>query len=262
MADEPLEEVVPGVEDPAPPAEEAVVEEEEDDDDEGVEAPAETTSPTVPLAALEDERRKRQDLEAENARLKGSVKPPETASPVKSIEDYYLEDPKGTTEYINGEIARLQNEDPYTNALQVEKLRDLKLELREKVAVRGAEKAEEYARKVSAIIPDMVTAAPILTKFAVEQLGYSMDDLARVTTPQIVGEKAALATLSLIKRQYDLVTGKGPIKRESAAAPPLPVTLGGGEAAGPIDPSKLSDDEWYRQEQKKRLDELKIKYGG
>ncbi len=210
---------------------------------------------TVPLAALEDERRKRQEAEAKLAAR------PQGAAPVKSMEDYYEENPAGTISYINNEIARLQNEDPYGNALQVEQLRDMKIELKEKTATRTMARQNEYAGKITAAIPDFLTVKPALEKFAIEALGYTYEDLGRMTDPRIVGENAALNTMKLIKKQYDMISGATPIKRESQAPEPLPNKLGGGSAPTEVDPEKMSTAEWMAWDKKRTLDKLKARTG-
>lgn len=196
-------------------------------------------------AAAIAERKKRQALEAELEELKGKQEPPKTSQPApqESIEDMYLRDPRGTTEQINTEIARLVEEDPYTNAVQIERLRDLKVELRDTAKTRTTEQVNSFAQKISQEIPDFATKRDQLTKFAVEQLGYTPQDLATVTNYQTVGEKAALATIKLINQQYDLMNGKTPVKRESKA--PEPITPVGTHkdtaSTGEPDPSKDPD---------------------
>jgi hypothetical protein len=117
----------------------------------------------VPLAALEDERRKRQDAEARLAERE--VKP---TAPAKTMEEYYEADPQATIAYINNEIAKLQNDDPFGSALQVEQLRDLKIELKEKVSSKTMKRQNEYAAKITAAIPDFLEVKPALEKFATE----------------------------------------------------------------------------------------------
>jgi hypothetical protein len=209
----------------------------------------------VPLAALEDERRKRQDAEARLAERE--VKP---AAPAKTMEEYYEADPQATIAYINNEIAKLQNDDPFGSALQVEQLRDLKIELKEKVSSKTMKRQNEYAAKITAAIPDFLEVKPALEKFATENLGYSYEDLGRMTDPRVVGENA-LNTMKLIKRQFDMVSGRTPVKRESQAPEPLPNKLGGGHSPAEPDPANMSIEQWMAWDKQRTLDKLKARTG-
>jgi hypothetical protein len=204
---------------------------------------------------LEDERRKRQDLETRLAKLETAA--PAPTAPAKSIEDFYAADPQGTLTYINGEIAKLTENDPYGNAAEIERLRDLKFDLRETGARNQAAKRNEYDGKVAELIPDFPKAKAALEKFAQESLGYTLADLSRLTDPRIVGENAALKTMKLIKTQFDLVSGTAPVRRESQAPAPFSMTLGGGVSPSEPDTKKMTDDEWFKYEKEQKLKKLK-----
>ena len=207
------------------------------------------------------ERKKRQAVEAELEQLKQQQKPEpiQPSNQQETIEDMFVRDPRGTTEMINAEIAKLVEDDPYGNAVQIERLRDLKADLRDTGKAKASEKVNTFAAEVNKAIPDFAAKRDALTKYAVEQLGYTVEDLAKVTNFQIVGEKAALNTIRLINQQYDLVSGKTPVKKVTQAPEPL-TPLSGSKSTPPNaepDPEK-DPDAWLAWERARKRKEGKL----
>lgn len=192
--------------------------EEETTTTEEVEEPEEVK---VPLKALQEERRKRQALEAQLKAAENKPKGQET------IEDMFIRDPAGTLTSINAEIKRLAEEDPYGNAAQIETLRDLKTDLRERGQSHQQAQAQEFVKELNTIIPDFMSKQRALTKFAVEELGYDMDELSESTNPQVVGKRSALATIRVIAKQYEKATAAKTVKQKEVATKPTAVEAPG-----------------------------------
>jgi len=206
-------------------ADAAEVEPEEVDVPEGEETGeevAEVVPPTktVPLKALEEERRKRQELEA---KLLERDSAPQGQQQQKTLYDYYEENPKATIDYLNSEIARLSQEDPYTNAGQIEALRDQKVELRTWAEGRKRDKETRFNDEVAKIAPDYQKQRQEILKFAVETIGYTKTEFESLVNPAIVGESIAVKNLKLIKRQYDAANAGVTVKQKETRKQPNPV---------------------------------------
>lgn len=180
---------------------------------------------TVPLKALEEERRKRQELE-NRLREQEQARPTEQQ---KTIYDYYEENPKAVIDYLNGEIARLSQEDPFGSAGQIEALRDQKVELRAWAEGRKREKENKF----NAAISDLARDREGIAKFAVEQLGYTPAEYATLTDPLKVGESMAVKNLKLIKKQYDAANAGATVKNKEVRKQPNPVESSTGEVKRP-----------------------------
>lgn len=150
---------------------------------------------TVPLKAVVEERKKRQELEKQlkaladgQEALRKAVTP---AQKPKDIYEAFDQDSDGVLRDLNGELKKLVSEDPYGNAEKIEQLRDLKDELRRREVTKltnqlsQQSQAQQVIADVKAACPDIEQlVAPIdgyengkLIKFAVEELGYAPEDV-------------------------------------------------------------------------------------
>lgn len=182
--------------------------------------PEEGTDVKVPLKALQEEKRKRQEYEAKLKEIEERLNAVPQPKQEQSLEDIYAADPQGTTSRINAEIARLQNDDPFQNAEQIERLRDLKIELREKVQVRQVTSEKQFVAELQREVPDLQAKSDEYTKFALEQLGYDRETLATLTNPSIVGGKAAIKFVKAVATQYARANATQTIKAKSVQAQP------------------------------------------
>lgn len=215
--------------------------------------PATEEKKTVPIKAVLEERRKRQALEDEIRKLKEEqqAKQPTPQKPVeqKTLYEHYDDNPKAVTDWINGEIARLTNEDPYENALQIENLRDQKAELKLYGQQRQVTKQNTFIAELNKAIPNITDRAPKLIQFAQTELGYTPEDINALTNPNLVGEAMAIKNTKMINRLYEAAHPEGkeaPVKRITQA--PAPINPVGGKSNTEPDPSKMSDDEWHAYE--------------
>lgn len=194
----------------------------------------------VPLKALQEERRKRQEYEARLKDIEDKV----SATPKEqTLEDIYAADPQGTTSRINAEIARLQNDDPFANAEQIEKLRDLKVELREKVVNRTSQAERAFIQDLQREVPDLAAKQDVYTDFAIEELGYDRQTLQQLSNPALVGAQAAIKFVKSIATQH--ARANAAVTAKAKAVQPQPTRTeapGTGVKTSGTDLGKLKQD--------------------
>lgn len=218
--DEPAPEVV--VEEPAPTAEVEEAEEEETEEvetEEVEEVEAEEVEEEepkkVPLDALKDERRKRQELQERLDQLEQRISEPQPQKP-KSLEESYREDPKGVMNALTDQIAAAEQEG---NVVQAERLRDLKQDLRntDVVALRKSQeqqiKQQQLNQALLEAVPDYATKHKVLTDFAIEEMGYSMQELAQRTDPATQGV-AGIKEIVRINNLYEKFMAKSTVPKK------------------------------------------------
>lgn len=181
----------------------------------------------VPLKALQEERRKRQEYEARLKEVEEKIKP--TAEP-PTIESLYLQDPQGVTSRINLEIAKLQNDDPYGNAEAIERLRDLKIELRETginhrraAETQQVHEMQSFVNDIARAVPDFQNKVQVLTEFATNDLGLSDVAISQLSNPAIVGKEAAKDFIVHVAKQYEAKQAAATVKQK--AVQPKPTTV-------------------------------------
>jgi hypothetical protein len=187
---------------------------EETGDDEEVTPTAETDEVPASVEGLKAakvaETKKRQEAEAKAreleerlAALEATKAEPQKPESEMTIDDWYEKDPKGTQERINAEIARLMGDDPYANAAQVERLRDLKIELKERASTRFEAKKNQFLAELNKAVPDFVAKQKGLSEFAKAELGYDDETLNNLSNPLVVGPRAAISFVKSIAKVYE-----------------------------------------------------------
>lgn len=167
---------------------------------------------TVPLAALEDERKKRQEMEVELKSIREGVDSLKSQQAPKDIFEAYERDAKGVMRDLNSEISQLATDDAYGNAPKIEQLRDMKDELRRKeftnlqTTLNQQTTASKVAQTITQAIPDIQTKQVELTKFAIEELGWGAQELQERTNFS-QGDSAAREVIR-INKMYDKVHAK------------------------------------------------------
>lgn len=240
--DGPAAEVVE--EEPAPTAEQEDVEDEVEDSDseetlaeDETEEEEEADEAKVPVAALKDERRKRQELEARLQALEEGQQQPKTQKQ-QTLEEAYNADPKGVLNALTERIAAAEVEG---NVAEAERLRDLKDDLK----LSGVKRLEQQYQQQSQLqklssmlleaIPDYQKKQSELTEFAIDTLGYTMNDLARSTDPHTRGVdgikeiirintayEAFMANRTVPKKKVKKATK---VEKPSTGTPPAPNNL-------------------------------------
>lgn len=138
----------------------------------------------------------------------------------KDIYEAFDRDPHSVLDTLRGEIVKKKSENPYDeNIPKLENLRDVLIERRlfnqERVmtAKTIATEAREIVRKE---IPNYQEKVEKLNDFATS-LGFSMEELAKLTDPIKMGPSAVKLTLA-INRMYDLAN-KGQVFKNKAVKP-------------------------------------------
>lgn len=170
----------------------------------------ETDRKTVPLTALEDERRKRQEYERQLKELQEGLnevkgKVPQEAP--KDIFEAFDRDPKGVTRDLNARIKQLRAEDPIGYADEIDSLQDLKSDLRVREVqniqkqLQKQTKTSEVLQKINSVVPDFNSKVGVLEEFAIKELGYTREDLIRATN--FDNGDAAVREVARINKLYE-----------------------------------------------------------
>ena len=147
---------------------------------------------TVPVKAVIEERKKRQELEAQlqavqqrQDEMLRAIQANQPVTPPKDVYEAYDRDPQGVVRDLNAEIKRLVAEDPYGQADKIEGLRDLKDELRRREVSNITQtlsqqtQAQQVLGAIHQAIPDFANRFQPLCKFACDELGYDPQELAQ-----------------------------------------------------------------------------------
>lgn len=193
-----------------------------------VEVMEEPQEEKVPLKALQEERRKRQELE-QRLKEKEQQKPEQQGN--ETVDQMYQRDPQGTISAINQEITRLVNDDPYTHAEAIERLRDMKVDLRERNMQAQQVQAGRFVQELNMAVPNFQQKAPLLVEFAINELGYSNETLAQFSNPQAVGPKAAIEFTAMINKAYESKKAIETVRQKQSQPKPTP-TERPGDGAG------------------------------
>lgn len=215
------------------------------------------TPKLVPLAALEDERRKRQDLEAKLAAI--------PAEPETHFEDTvkdaafkdYLKNPHKVISDINSKIADLEAVIPDDGAEEYRKARRaiagwnaIKDEFQGK-RIEISERQRQTETAESKLQTELGDKAQVIVDYA-KTLGFSEKDL-----------RAKPELRTAVKKMYATAhPGEG----KEVKPTPHKATAPGGKSeldeVKPLDTSKMSDEEWFANHNKQRFEKLKGKTGG
>lgn len=161
----------------------------------------------------------------------------EAAKPPKqpeTLEEAYDANPQEVTQYIDGELAKLINEDAAKNAVDIEQLRNLKqtLAFREINTLRDQRqsqaRSQQVMQKMISAVPDLETKQGALAKFAIEVLNYTSEELASATNPSVSGE-AAVRTVSRINAAYEKFNASNSVHSKQKQKQPTKVEAPGGE---------------------------------
>lgn len=167
---------------------------------------------TVPIDALQDERRKRQELERKLDGLEKGMDSLKDKAQPKDIFEAYDRDSSGVMRDLNSEIQKLSSDNAYENAPQIERLRDLKDDLRKREFTNLQQnlnrqtEAQKVLSEIVREIPDFQKKTETLTEFAIEELGYTKEELIK-KTDFALGEDAR-REVTRINRLYEKFNAK------------------------------------------------------
>lgn len=152
----------------------------------------------------------------------GSLKQPAT------IEEMYDKDPDGTLRYIDSQLSlernKLDTGDAFEALKKIEELRSVKdaLFLRSLSTQRRNNEVNTVVSNVKTAvlkaIPDFEKKEGELTKFALTELEYSLDDLRFLTDPANTGEYAAKFILQ-VNKMYEMSKAKTSVEQKLVKTP-------------------------------------------
>jgi Txe/YoeB family toxin of Txe-Axe toxin-antitoxin module len=161
--------------------------------------------------------------ELENLRKEiGSLRQP------ASIEEVFDKDPEGTLKYIESQIAEVRkgiDTDPFESIKKIEELRAVKDNLLLR-SITGQRRATELSRVESEVksevlraIPDFDKKESKLTQFALNDLGYTLEDLRFLTNPANTG-KYATKFIVQVNKMYEMDKAKTTVEEKRVKTPP------------------------------------------
>ena len=155
----------------------------------------------------------------------------------RTIEEAYDQDPRGTLSYIDAEIAKNRakiKEDPYTAIEQIENLRAVREQLKDRELnkydqkLKTSEATEVVKTAIYRDIPDFDDKVDALTEYALNN-GYSLDEVRFITNPANTGQYAA-KWIKTLNKAYDLENApRKAMKKEMKPTPPKTESAGRGE---------------------------------
>jgi hypothetical protein len=233
----------------------AEVEEAAEEQEEVVEEVVEEEPTMVPVAALKDERGKRQALEDELKGYKDGVAAVQKQQPEAApatLEEAFDRDPKGVVRDLNLEIRRLRDEDGIGNANDIDTLLDRKADLRNREfqnlqqQMNQQTSVQKVLATVTREIPDFNAKLPILEAFAVQELDYTLEEFRQRTAPEH-GDMAAKEFIR-VNKLYDRLNAKPQAKVVKAKATKVEGAGKGVSSAGPdlntLKEQAMSSGDW------------------
>lgn len=139
-----------------------------------------------------------------------------SADPKEQYYTQYKNDPVGFTDLVNREIERLkESDDIYESTKQITSLQAALNSFHAKYNKEQSEayKQREVMESVNRLsaetenalqkdIPEFVKVRDELTKFAVENMGYTMEELGNLTNPAVVGKDLAVKNTKVVYSAY------------------------------------------------------------
>lgn len=177
------------------------------------------------------------EVRRELAELRKAMEEAKPKAAPETIEEAYDQDPKGVIEHINQEIRNLAA-DPVNNFGQVKELELLKEQLRDRELAKVQSenvKVKEVAKVQQAMVqavPDIQTKGPELSKFAVEVLGYTQEELVHNSNPTTVGMDA-VRFVQRINTAYEKMNAVKSLPAKQQKAKPTKVETPGQQHTPP-----------------------------
>lgn len=154
-----------------------------------------------------------------------------------TVEEMFDRDPEGTLRYIDQEMSkhrtRLDGVDALDAVKHIEELRSVK----DNLLLRGINQSRKMGElnRISAeaqgevlrAIPDFDKKEPILTDFAIKELGYSIEDIRFLTDPTNTGKYASKFIMQ-INKTYEIANAQKTAALKQVKIPPKQEAAGTG----------------------------------
>lgn len=175
----------------------------------------------------------RSELKKRLEELEKRVQPQRPAT----IDEAYDQDPHGTLSYIDSEIAKARTkikDDPLAAIDEIEGLRTVRDRLRDrdltatKNQIKVNEIVDDVRSEVLGEIPDFDERADKLSDFAMNRLGYSLQEVQKFSDPMAVG-KMAKTFISMVNQKYEMENASKTLPKKEVRTVPKTESPGKGE---------------------------------
>lgn len=213
--------------------------------------------------------KKFEQLAAEKKAFKAGTQPED---PKEAYFRQYLTDTPNTVKEINDAIltAKIQVRELKVNGefekADAEEIKIARLEgLREEFAVKKQAITEQgtnmsqFNDAVIKAIPDIDEIRDLLTRFAQEELGYTEDELFRLTNPESgIAVSTAVRNIATIARSFKQANAAKTVSKKVKKPSPLPLERGGsGGREEPLTNKNLNDMSYKEYEAYREKQELR-----
>lgn len=180
-------------------------------------SPAEQATMKAMQRAFTPKLQEAAELRKEMEKLRSELQPKTQEEP-KDIYEAFDRDPKEVMGYVDSQIAELAT-NPTENIAQIEQLRSLKFEFQQRainnIQKQGSQQADmqKHVQAMLEAVPDLPAKQEALKDFAINYMGYTLEELAHETNPSVVGQHA-VNTVKRINAAYNKLHAKTTVKKK------------------------------------------------
>lgn len=176
-----------------------------------------------------------------------AIKAQPTVDPKENYYQRFIQNPMAFLNEINGAIFKLSEVQPFDdNYVETQKQKAFYQAIKEEFMerrrlevenVRNAELMSSQAKfSIAKDIPDFESKAQALTQFAVDELGFSLEEITKLTDPITNGPLAVKLTKA-INKIYDAMNAGVSAEKKLIKNPPKSLERAGSGATGKASPS-------------------------
>ena len=186
-------------------------------------SPAEQATMKAMQRAFTPKLQEAADLRREMEDMKRSIEDSKPKAEPTDIYQAYDQDPEGVLKYVDSQINEIvQSGTP--DLAQIRQLESLKYDFNRRDLKKFQDNAStqvaqtKHMQEILTAVPDLATKQGALKDFAINELGYTEQELANETNPSIAGSGAA-RVISRINTAYDKAQARVTVRRKRVKKP-------------------------------------------
>jgi len=174
------------------------------------------------------------NFQADYTRKTQQLKETKKTNAPKDIYEAYEQDPEGVMAHLDAQILKAKDEGDLVEASTLLNLKTSLLEYKMKNLEKQT-KAERQFQDVYAYvreqIPDFDSKVKELRRFAIEEMGFTEEEIDKLTDPSITGMLAAKLTLA-VNKAYELANPQRALKKKEVKPQPPKLGYSGVSSSG------------------------------